>query len=139
MQIVSVADEPRIRPNADDDEGVPAVGAAEPGVPLSADSNLLAVVNPPRHVDLQLLRRDETPVAAAIAAGVFEDRAHALALRACPLLHELPEDVLRDAFARPPPRRTSDTFARTFRAPRRSPRSARTAARPAREPRPRSR
>ena len=46
MQVVAVADEARIRPNAHHDERVAAVSALEAGMPLAADADPLAVVDP---------------------------------------------------------------------------------------------
>ena len=54
MQIVAVAHEARIRPYPHDDERVTAVGAAKAGVTLSGYADLLTVVDPSRHVDVEL-------------------------------------------------------------------------------------
>ena len=97
VQVVSVAHEARIGPDAHDDERVASLGAPEAGVPLAADADLLAVVDPLRDVDLELPPRDDAPVAAALGARLLEHLADAAAVRARPLLDELAEDVLRDA------------------------------------------
>ena len=97
MQIVAVAYEARIRPDADDHERVAALGAPEPGMPFSAHADLLSVVDPLRDVDLDLRARHDPPLATAVGACLFHDLAGTAALGAGSLLDELAEDVLRDA------------------------------------------
>src|SRR4029079_9930290 len=97
VQVVTVSDEPLVRTHANDDEGVAALGAAESGMPLASDTDLLAVVDSPRNVDLELRPLHDTAVAAAVSTRLLEPLARTLALRARALLDELAEDVLRHA------------------------------------------
>jgi hypothetical protein len=66
-------------------------------MPLASHADLLAVVDPFRNVDVERALDDDPPVTATSSARMFENLADAFAVRACPLLDELAEDVLRDA------------------------------------------
>jgi hypothetical protein len=125
VQVVAVSDEPLVGTHADDDERVAALGAAESGMPLAADTDLLAVVDAPRNVDLELRPRHDTAVAAAVATRLLEHLARTLALRARRCWTNWPKmfcDTLRTT---PEPEHVGHVRS-TSRAPPPSQRSART-------------
>jgi hypothetical protein len=97
VQIVAFAQEPRVRPDADDDERVAALGAAEAGVPFAPDTDLLTVVDPLRHVHLEPVLTHDASLAAAVAARLLEDLPSTATLRTRALLDKLAEDVLGHA------------------------------------------
>jgi hypothetical protein len=96
VQVVAVAHEARIGSDAHHDERVTALGASESGVALPPHADLLPVVDPLRNVDLDLPSGDDTTLASALTARLLEYLPHAPAVRTCPLLDELAEDVLGD-------------------------------------------
>ena len=109
VQVVAVADEARVGPHAHDDERVAALAAAEAGVALAADADLLAVVDPGRDVDLELAPCDDGGRRRGSRRTAARAPRPPAAVRARPLLDELAEDVLRDAAGRTRRRRTSGT------------------------------
>jgi hypothetical protein len=94
VQVVSVSHESRIGTHADDDERVASLAAPEAGVPLTADADLLAVVNALRNLDVELPSRSDTALSSTVGARTLENLARPAAVGAGPLLDELPEDVL---------------------------------------------
>ncbi len=96
MQVVAVAYEARIGANAHHDERIAAVSALEAGVPLAANPDPLAVVDPCGHVDLERALDDSATFAVAVTARRIEHATEAPALGAGLLVDELPEHVLGD-------------------------------------------
>ena len=105
--VVAVALEARVARDVHLDVRVAGDAAAGARVTLAADADPLAVVDPGRNLDLELLHLDRAPVPFAGGAGRLDDGAGAEARRARLGADELAEDAAARPAAAGPGRRRS--------------------------------
>jgi len=94
--VVSLANEPRVRPDSNANVDIARPAAGETGVAFTGDADPLTVMDPRRDLDVQPPLLEDLPSAFALRAWMLDQPPAAAALWAILRADELPEGAARD-------------------------------------------